>query len=245
MIEGRGYDDAGAVRFNAFGIVSFDPATRAYTLHSHAQGHVGDFAFVADRRRLPLGDPARPRRRCATSRRCSDGELHEVGDRIVDGREPVRVFEMRLKRIGDTDWPAAGAVAPNSAAHEKGAPMRRPFSCFASARGLLSAALGALVSSSILRVAAPAGASPEPRTLATRPEPVPPEFPGARASARARSSRRGAAAAGSVRTTRVPRPSVLSTATSPPCSSAMRLTIARPRPRPPSAVAGATVGRLW
>ena len=46
VIEGRGYADDGAVRFNAFGIVSFDPATRAYTMHSHAQGHVGDFAFV-------------------------------------------------------------------------------------------------------------------------------------------------------------------------------------------------------
>src|ERR1700738_1250636 len=46
VIEGRGYDDNGAVRFNAFGIVSFDVATRSYSLHSHAQGHIGDFAFV-------------------------------------------------------------------------------------------------------------------------------------------------------------------------------------------------------
>jgi len=41
-----------------------------------------------------------------------DDELYEVGDRIVDGREPLRIFEMRLKRIGDVDWPAAGAIAP-------------------------------------------------------------------------------------------------------------------------------------
>jgi hypothetical protein len=112
VIEGRGYDDAGAVRFNAFGIVSFDPATRSYTLHSHAQGRVGDFAFVSTgdgyRWEIPLG-PAGTLRYVATVR---DGELHEVGDRIAEGREPVRVFEMRLKRIGDTDWPAAGAVSP-------------------------------------------------------------------------------------------------------------------------------------
>ena len=110
LIEGRGYDDAGGVRFNALGIVSYDPATRAFTMHSHAQGRVGDFAFVptADgyRWEIPLG-PAATLRYVATVR---DGELHEVGDRIVEGGAPVRVFEMRLQRIGDTDWPAAGAV---------------------------------------------------------------------------------------------------------------------------------------
>lgn len=112
VIEGRGYDDSGAVRFNALGIVSYDPATRAYTMHSHALGRVGDFAFVptADgyRWEIPLG-AAGTIRYVATVR---DGELHEVGERIVEGREPLRIFEMRLKRIGDTEWPAAGAVGP-------------------------------------------------------------------------------------------------------------------------------------
>lgn len=111
VIEGRGYDDSGAVRFNAFGIVSFDPSTRSYSLHSHAQGHVGDFAFVPTgdgyRWEIPIG-PATIRY-VATVK---DGELHEVGERIVAGREPLRIFEMRLKRIGDIDWPAAGAIAP-------------------------------------------------------------------------------------------------------------------------------------
>ena len=41
-----------------------------------------------------------------------DGELYEIGERIVAGSAPQKVFEMRLKRIGDTDWPAAGAVSP-------------------------------------------------------------------------------------------------------------------------------------
>jgi len=111
VIEGRGYDDAGAVRFNAFGIVSFDPQTRAYTLHSHAQGHVGDFAFVATgdgyRWEIPIG-PA-TLRYTATVR---GGELYEIGERVVAGSAPQKMFEMRLKRIGDTDWPAGGAVSP-------------------------------------------------------------------------------------------------------------------------------------
>jgi hypothetical protein len=36
----------------------------------------------------------------------------EVGERILPGREPVRFFEMNLKRVGDTNWPAAGAIPP-------------------------------------------------------------------------------------------------------------------------------------
>ena len=111
VIEGRGYDDTGRVTFNAFGIVSYDPGKRSYTLRAHAQGLVGDFAFT------PTGDgytweiPTGPGtlRYTATVK---DGELHEVGDRIAPGREPLRVFDMRLKRIGDTDWPAAGAISP-------------------------------------------------------------------------------------------------------------------------------------
>jgi hypothetical protein len=110
VIEGRGYDDSGGVRFNALGIVSYDPAKRAYTIHSHALGRVGDFAFVPTsdgyQWEIPLGAAAKVRY-VATVR---GGELHEVGDVVVEGREPRRIFEMRLQRIGDTDWPAAGAI---------------------------------------------------------------------------------------------------------------------------------------
>ena len=41
-----------------------------------------------------------------------DGVWHEVGDRIVPGKEPVRFFEMTLKRVGDTSWPSEGAIPP-------------------------------------------------------------------------------------------------------------------------------------
>ena len=40
-----------------------------------------------------------------------DGTLHEVGDRIVEGKAPMRMFDMVLKRVGDTDWPGAGAIS--------------------------------------------------------------------------------------------------------------------------------------
>ena len=35
--------------------------------------------------------------------------------KVIKGRGhkgPQRIFEMHLKRIGDSDWPAAGAIGP-------------------------------------------------------------------------------------------------------------------------------------
>jgi hypothetical protein len=46
VIEGRGYNADGTVGFNAFGTSSYNPATHVYTLHSYAQGNVGDFAIT-------------------------------------------------------------------------------------------------------------------------------------------------------------------------------------------------------
>jgi hypothetical protein len=111
VIEGRGYEADGRVSFNAFATISYDPSKRAYTMHSYAQGYVGDFAlkvnpdgFVWD---LPIG-PMTVRHTAVIK----DGVWHEVGDRIMPGKEPVRYLEMTLKRIGDTNWPGAGAVPP-------------------------------------------------------------------------------------------------------------------------------------
>ncbi len=111
VIEGRGYDSAGKVTFNAFGTVSYSPATKAYTLHSHAMGSVGDFALTPMTEGFTWEIPAGPMtlRYTATIK---GGTWLEVGDRIQAGKEPVRFFEMTLKRVGDTAWPAAGAVPP-------------------------------------------------------------------------------------------------------------------------------------
>ena len=111
VIEGRGYDSDGKVTFNAFGTVSYNPATRAYTLHSYAQGNAGDFVlkptpdgYVWE---IPAGQMT-IRYTCVIK----DGTWKEVGDRIMPGKEPIRFFEMTLKRISDTTWPAAGAISP-------------------------------------------------------------------------------------------------------------------------------------
>lgn len=110
VIEGRGYDASGKVTFNAFGIVSFDALAKKYALHSHAMGMAGDFSFVPSDSgyvwEIPAG-PATIRYTCTVKA----GKWREVGHRVMAGQDPVQFFEMNLVRVGDTDWPAAGAVS--------------------------------------------------------------------------------------------------------------------------------------
>jgi hypothetical protein len=111
VIEGRGYDAEGKVTFNAFGTISYDPARKAYTLHSHAMGSVGDFVLTPKPDGYVWEIPAGPMT-IRYSAVIKDSVWREVGDQIAPGKEPVRFFEMNLKRVGDTGWPAAGAIPP-------------------------------------------------------------------------------------------------------------------------------------
>lgn len=111
VIEGRGYEPDGRVTFNAFGAISYNPATRVYTMRSYAQGQVGDFALTPSADGYVWEIPAGPMTIRYTAV-IKDGAWREVGDRIMPGKEPVRFFEMNLKRVGDTTWPAGGAVSP-------------------------------------------------------------------------------------------------------------------------------------
>lgn len=111
VIEGKGYLPDGKVGFNAFGTVFYDPAKKTYTMHSYAQGNVGDFAFTPKPDGFSWELPLGPMTIRYTATIKSD-TWHEVGERIMPGKEPVRIFEMNLKRIGDTDWPAGGAISP-------------------------------------------------------------------------------------------------------------------------------------
>ena len=111
VIEGRGYEADGTVSFNAFATISFNPATDGYTLHSYAMGNVGDFVLTPTADGYVWEIPAGPMTIRYTAV-VKDGTWKEVGDRVVPGQEPIRFLEMDLTRVGDTDWPAGGAVAP-------------------------------------------------------------------------------------------------------------------------------------
>lgn len=109
VMEGRGYESDGRVGFNALGIISYQPSSKSYTMRAYAQGHAGDFTLK------PTGDgftwdiKAGPVTMTYTAT-IKGGVWHEVGVRKLPNGKTVPFFEMTLKHVGDTDWPAAGAV---------------------------------------------------------------------------------------------------------------------------------------
>ena len=109
VVEGRGYDADGKVSFNAFGVISYDPAPKAYTLHSYAQGRAGDFPLVPNADGYVWEIPAGPMKIRYTAVIKPDA-WREIGEYISPGKDPVQFFEMNLKRVGETVWPAAGAI---------------------------------------------------------------------------------------------------------------------------------------
>ena len=111
VVEGRGYNADGTTGFNAFGVISYDPA-KGYSMRSYAMGQAGDFPMTLTPTAAVWTIPAGP----ATLRytiTAQNGVWHEVGERVVEGQPPTPFFEMTLKRIGDSAWPSAGAIAPS------------------------------------------------------------------------------------------------------------------------------------
>lgn len=109
VMEGRGYEPDGSISFNALGIISYTPRTKAYTMRAYAQGHADNFpltltddGFQWDIKMGPVS--------VHYTATIKDGTWHEVGDRMLSNGKSVRFFEMTLKRVGDADWPSAGAV---------------------------------------------------------------------------------------------------------------------------------------
>jgi len=109
VIEGRGYEPDGKTTFNALGVISYDVATKTYSMRSYAMGMSGDFPITRTSDGFTWEIPAGP----VTIRYSAvvkDGTWTEVGDRIAPGKDPVRFFEMKLTRVGDSEWPGAGAI---------------------------------------------------------------------------------------------------------------------------------------
>lgn len=111
VIEGRGYRADGSTGFNAFGVVSWNTLENKYEFRSYAQGYSGTFPFEATDNGYVWETPAGP----GVMRYTADitaTTYHEVGEFVVAGQPPRRMFEMTLTRRSDTDWPAGNAITP-------------------------------------------------------------------------------------------------------------------------------------
>lgn len=111
MMEGKGYNADGSVGFNALGVVSYDAATQSYWLTSWALGHAGKFPMTMTDTGYTWEIPAGPNTVIRYTATLANGLWTEIGDYIVPGQPPRRFFEMNLRRVGDSDWPAAGGIA--------------------------------------------------------------------------------------------------------------------------------------
>ncbi len=112
VIEGRGYAADGSTQFNAMATVSWDTRASRYGFRSYAQGYSGDYPFEVTEDGFRWETPAGPNAKIQYVAVVRDGTWHEVGTFVAEGQPPRQMIEMRLTRIGDTDWPAGGAVDP-------------------------------------------------------------------------------------------------------------------------------------
>jgi hypothetical protein len=111
VIEGRGYAADGSTQFNAMAVVSWDERAGRYGFRSWANGFSGEYPFERTEDGFRWETPAGPNAKVLYVATVKDGVWHEVGDYVAEGQPPRRFIEMRLTRVGDTTWPAGGAVA--------------------------------------------------------------------------------------------------------------------------------------
>ncbi|MEA3040119.1 MAG: hypothetical protein QOE79_2632 [Sphingomonadales bacterium] len=110
MIEGRSYLPNGTIPFVALGIISFNPGNGSYRMRSYAQGMAGDFAMTVNPDGYAWEVPAGPGAVIRYRATVANGAWKEVGFRVAGSDPPVQIFEMNLKRIGDTRFPVGEPV---------------------------------------------------------------------------------------------------------------------------------------
>ncbi|HEY0086236.1 MAG TPA: DUF1579 domain-containing protein [Allosphingosinicella sp.] len=110
LVEGRSFDKAGKTLFNAFAVISYDVRTSRYMITSHASG----YSTTAELKLVPNGFewdvPAGPSALLHFSATVKDGLWTEVGDFIGPDGTPRRTFEMKVRKLRATTWPAQSAV---------------------------------------------------------------------------------------------------------------------------------------
>lgn len=114
VIEGRGYSAKGETAFNAFAVVSKSGPDGAWEMRSYTGGRAGTFPFELTPSGYVWSTPAGPNAIVQYTATFDGESWSQIGEYIVEEAEPIQVFQMSLRRVGDSDWPAANPVAPDS-----------------------------------------------------------------------------------------------------------------------------------
>jgi hypothetical protein len=111
VIEGRSYDAGKRLTSTNFEIISFNAPAKTYSLRLYSQGNSADVPIRPTGHGFTLEYPQGG----ATVRftiNAENGVWREVAEQRTGAQTPVRFLELTLRRVGATDWPAAGAVPP-------------------------------------------------------------------------------------------------------------------------------------
>jgi hypothetical protein len=111
VIERRSYGSDGKLAENTLEIISYNAETKAYFIRWYGQGIASDLPITPSANGFSLEYPAGANRiRFTVS--VVNGTWTEIAERIPAGKAPVRLIELTLRRMQDTDWPAAGSLRP-------------------------------------------------------------------------------------------------------------------------------------
>jgi hypothetical protein len=99
----------GSTSFNALAVTPCGPARQRHAFRRWARGRGGEFPFeiLPDGFRWSMSFGDVEIRHPATLK---GDERVEIGGRLPPGRPPVRLDELRLRRVADSGWPAERAV---------------------------------------------------------------------------------------------------------------------------------------
>ena len=112
VIEGRGYMADGSLSFNAFAVISYDPDRKAYSMRSYTGGRAGDYPITPTPTGFTWEIQAGPNMKISYEATVKDGVWTEIGTRIPKDGPPVKFIELKVTRLGDSQWPAAGVIPP-------------------------------------------------------------------------------------------------------------------------------------
>lgn len=111
VVEGRGYNAAGETTFNAVGVIAYDTQQEKLIMKSYTAGRMGEFEIKVTEDGFQWEIPAGPAKIRYTAK-LTDDTWTEFGERVVGDQPPFRFFEMTVKKLGDSNWPAANPVPP-------------------------------------------------------------------------------------------------------------------------------------
>lgn len=110
VLNGLGYRADGSFGYQALGVIAYDPRTRSYSLTAWSMGSARVFPLEVTedgfRWETTAADGTSIRYRALIRA----GEWHEVGERVSASGAVTRVTEIRMRRIGDSAWPAGSPV---------------------------------------------------------------------------------------------------------------------------------------